>query len=92
MPKHPSHRTPSHPSAAPIITTTSGGRVEFRVCPRSTNIDEACFGTNYLTSADTGERSFWLMTGTYSNSAPYTVKYRLPAGVSCPNGCVIQWK
>jgi hypothetical protein len=32
-----------------VITANHGGKFFFRVCPRSSNLDEACFGTNYLT-------------------------------------------
>jgi hypothetical protein len=31
------------------LTSNHGGKFMFRVCPRQTNLDEACFGTNYLT-------------------------------------------
>jgi hypothetical protein len=32
----------------------------FRVCPRQTDLTEACFGTNFLTRVDTGQRDTWL--------------------------------
>jgi len=31
------------------LTSNHGGKFMFRICPRQTNLDEACFGTNYLT-------------------------------------------
>jgi hypothetical protein len=30
------------------LTSNHGGKFMFRICPRQTNLDEACFGTNYL--------------------------------------------
>jgi hypothetical protein len=35
----------------------------FRICDRQTNLDDACFGSNYLMRADNGQRDTWLMTG-----------------------------
>lgn len=32
-----------------VLTANHGGKFYFRVCPRRSNLDEACFGTNYLT-------------------------------------------
>jgi hypothetical protein len=32
-----------------FLTANHGGKFSFRVCPRSSNLDEACFGTNFLT-------------------------------------------
>lgn len=31
------------------LTANHGGKFFFRICNRSTNLDEACFGTNFLT-------------------------------------------
>lgn len=31
------------------LTSNHGGKFMFRVCPRQTSLDEACFGTNHLT-------------------------------------------
>jgi hypothetical protein len=31
------------------LTANHGGKFFFRVCPRSSDLDEACFGSNYLT-------------------------------------------
>jgi hypothetical protein len=32
-----------------ILTTNHGGKFSFRVCPRRRDLDDACFGSNYLT-------------------------------------------
>jgi hypothetical protein len=32
-----------------FLTANHGGKFSFRVCPRSSSLDEACFGSNYLT-------------------------------------------
>lgn len=32
-----------------VLTANHGGKFFFRVCPRSNNLDEACFGDNFLT-------------------------------------------
>lgn len=101
-------RTPSqstHPSSQSLPNThtpchaRSGGRFEFRVCPRSTNIDDACLGSNYLTNAipgdfSFGDRSFWIRAGSVPSGAARFggLRFKLPAGVSCPGGCVLQWR
>lgn len=87
--------------APPPAPPPSGGRFEFRVCPRSTNVDESCLGANYLINSNPsdpsfGDRSWWIRAG--SSSSGYGavryegLRFRLPAGVSCPGGCVLQWR
>ncbi|KAF8065624.1 celF [Scenedesmus sp. PABB004] len=71
-----------------VLTSNHGGRFYYRVCPRTAPLDEACFGTNYLTRVDNGQRDTWLM----SDAANWTAAYRLPAGLSCDAGCVLQWR
>lgn len=39
----------------------------FRVCPRTTNLDEACFGSNYLVRADNGQRDTWITSAAVSD-------------------------
>lgn len=36
-------------SLSVILTANHGGKFSFRVCPRSSSLDEACFGSNFLT-------------------------------------------
>jgi hypothetical protein len=43
----------------------------FRICDRQTNLDDACFGSNYLTRADTGQRDTWL-----TNKDDWVMQYR----------------
>ncbi|KAF6265045.1 glycoside hydrolase superfamily [Scenedesmus sp. NREL 46B-D3] len=71
-----------------FLTANLGGKFSFRVCPRSSSLDEACFGTNYLTRVDNGQRDTWIMTP----QMDYTMAYQLPAGISCEGGCVLQWR
>lgn len=42
----------------------------------------------HMRRADNGQRDTWIMTSAMS----YTLAYNLPAGVSCADGCVLQWK
>eukprot|EP00775_Hariotina_reticulata_P005809 gene5809-6049_t len=71
-----------------VLTANHGGKFFFRICPRSTGLDEACFGTNYLTRVDNGQVDTWLL----SSQMTWTLTYQLPAAVSCDAGCVLQWK
>jgi hypothetical protein len=31
------------------LTSNHGGKFDYRVCPRQTSLDDACFGANFLT-------------------------------------------
>ncbi|KAI8474593.1 MAG: hypothetical protein J3K34DRAFT_492907 [Monoraphidium minutum] len=66
------------------LTANHGGKFSFRLCPRTTGLDEACFGSNYLVRADNGQRDTWV-----TGAMDYTTQYRLPAGISGP--AVLQW-
>eukprot|EP00775_Hariotina_reticulata_P004446 gene4446-4701_t len=71
------------------LTANHGGKFGFNLCPRTSNLDQACFDQYPLTRADrAGEKWFWMQT----KSEVYTQDWVLPAGVSCPNGCVLQWQ
>lgn len=54
------------------LTSNHGGKFMFRICPRQTSLDEACFGTNYLTRVDNGEVDTWLLSG----AAEWVMQYR----------------
>lgn len=56
----------------PLSTPFSSGKFMFRVCPRQTNLDEACFANNYLTRVDNGEADTWLLSG----AAEWLMQYR----------------
>jgi hypothetical protein len=41
--------------------------------------------------ADNGCPFWYLLTGDFNvNGVPVEMEYRLPAGFTCPNGCVLQ--
>lgn len=71
-----------------ILTTNHGGKFSFRVCPRRRDLDAACFGSNYLTRVDNGQRDYWI----FDIAAEHTMRYKLPAGITCEAGCVLQWE
>jgi hypothetical protein len=55
-------------------------------------VDQACFyePQNFLTRADAvhpGKRYIYL-TG---KEASLTTQWKLPDGISCPDGCILQW-
>lgn len=75
-------------SLSVILTANHGGKFSFRVCPRSSSLDEACFGSNFLTRVDNGQTDTWIMT----SQMDYSLTYQLPAGISCDGGCVLQWR
>lgn len=61
----------------------SGGKFSFRLCPRTTNLDDACFGSNFLVRADNRpQRDFWLLTG--NDNTNYTMQVRLVHARSHP--------
>eukprot|EP00775_Hariotina_reticulata_P014862 gene14862-15054_t len=70
------------------LTANHGGKFFFRVCPRNNNLDEACFGSNYLIRSDSGQRDTWIT----SPAMQWSMPYRLPAGIACDTGCVLQFK
>lgn len=76
-----------------VLTTNHGGKFSFRICPRpgagprQANLTESCFGNNYLTRADNGQRDTWIM----AMDTNFTMRYRLPSNLTCVGGCVLQW-
>lgn len=73
----------------------------FRVCP-STTPSEACFGNSFLTAEGNpsgGEnpvngKRYWYINfnaARWLSNEVYTSQWRLPRGVSCANGCILQW-
>lgn len=117
------------------IQANHGGRIGLKLCPRNTNVDQACFDRYPLTRwvsayagaatamyalqrtshactrvcnkcthaylrhrADiAGERFVYIMGpplppgSTAATLGTMSANYRLPAGVSCSGGCVLQW-
>ena len=83
------------------LTANHGGRHAFRVCA-STTPTESCFGNNWLVASSrtaqpaTGPRPgkrYWYIRHVTANpyrDEDYSGWFTLPAGISCPNGCVIQ--
>ncbi|KAG2483260.1 hypothetical protein HYH03_017858 [Edaphochlamys debaryana] len=79
------------------ITVNHGGWLGMRLCPSTrTNPTQECFAGNILTNADTGYQRWWITSGRYADAAgnvistTFTTRWRLPAGVSCDGGCVLQ--
>eukprot|EP00953_Heterococcus_sp_UTEX-ZZ885_P015568 8762-Heterococcus_DN1.PRE.3 len=76
------------------ITVNHGGYLRIKVCPWSPGAaTQACFDSNVL-QGPTGSK-YWITFGTYSATVPtppFTVAWTLPPGVSCPNGCLLQWE
>jgi len=77
------------------ITANHGGRIGVRVCPLpAAQADQECFDRpeHQLTRADgppsvIGKRYMYIVGSATSVSS----RWRLPPGVSCPGGCVLQW-
>jgi hypothetical protein len=82
------------------VTANHGGRFAFSVCPKLPGeVTQACFNesANYLTRADgpyKGKR-YYYMSGAEpagdNENGERIIKWKLPAGVSCPRGCMLQW-
>ncbi|GBG00182.1 hypothetical protein Rsub_12952 [Raphidocelis subcapitata] len=75
------------------LTANHGGYIAFKLCPsnpRAAQITQACFDQYPLQRAD------GLGTRTYIHVSTDNVNmgntYRLPAGVDCKDGCVLQWE
>jgi Lytic polysaccharide mono-oxygenase, cellulose-degrading len=63
------------------LTANHGGYLRIKVCPNSPGAaTQACFDQNVL-QGPTGSK-YWITSGTYMNSPPYTIAWTLPAGVS----------
>ncbi|KAG5181545.1 hypothetical protein JKP88DRAFT_195219 [Tribonema minus] len=76
-----------------ILTANHGGRFRVKMCPDvSSSATQSCFDSNTLKRKDTGATDYWLLTGSYGDSPPYSMQYILPAGVACSNGCLLQWE
>lgn len=75
------------------FTANHAGRVSVRICPKPrAEVTQACFDdpAHQLTRVDgpfAGKRYLYL-TGRETSVAD---KWQLPAGVSCPDGCMLQW-
>ncbi|KAG1676644.1 hypothetical protein FOA52_008774 [Chlamydomonas sp. UWO 241] len=76
-----------------FISTNHGGRWQFAVCPKpAAQVTQDCFDdrANWLTRVEyPGVPYYYLPTGEYSY---VDMQWRLPAGVTCPGGCMLQWR
>eukprot|EP01134_Creolimax_fragrantissima_P004997 CFRG4997T1 len=68
-----------------ITIPHDGGTVQMRICS-SKSISQACFDDNLLQTIG-GEDTVADVNG----ERIFTVEYQLPSGLTCPNGCVMQW-
>ncbi len=80
------------------LTANHGGRHSFRVCP-STSPSVGCLGSNFLTAVSgdniaSGKRYWYLPfnAARWLTNEVYRSQWRLPAGISCENGCILQWQ
>jgi hypothetical protein len=77
------------------LTANHGGRHAFRVCQ---DTSPACDNsTDWLIGSVTGRR-YWYIPYIGGGDDPtswwtqrYSARFDLPEGVSCPNGCILQW-
>ncbi|XP_038222659.1 uncharacterized protein LOC119840219 [Zerene cesonia] len=68
------------------ITAYHKGHWEFKICPDPTNeLDQACFDKYPLEMESGGKNYYPPGVGTF------TVRYRLPIGLSCEH-CILQWR
>ncbi|PNH01062.1 Lysozyme [Tetrabaena socialis] len=73
------------------MNTNHGGWIGVRLCPSArSNLVQSCFDAHTLVNADTGYQRWWIMSGVWNEKTFYTTRWRLPAGVSCDGGCVLQ--
>eukprot|EP00953_Heterococcus_sp_UTEX-ZZ885_P022360 12375-Heterococcus_DN1.PRE.1 len=73
------------------ITVNHGGYLMLKVCPNSPGAaTQACFNSNVLQGPNGSK--YWLTSGSYLNTPPFSLAWTLPPGVSCPNGCLLQWE
>ncbi|GIL45914.1 hypothetical protein Vafri_3035 [Volvox africanus] len=73
------------------MTVNHGGWLSVKICPTTrVNPSQACFDGYTLTNANTGFARWWIQTGAYGTQTTYTTNWRLPVGVSCDSGCVLQ--
>jgi hypothetical protein len=70
------------------IVNNHGGRMSVRLCPEKQG-NQACFDKNILRRAD-NNKQYWYITKGGENQ-DLSMDYKLPAGVSCPGGCMLQW-
>lgn len=78
------------------LNVNHGGRFGFKLCNRRTGIDQACFNQYPLVRADNGKRFYYILTGSFNEKSAtsprvFNLSYKLPAGVVCDGGCVLQW-
>jgi hypothetical protein len=72
------------------IATNHGGRMSVRVCPNPRNrTTQECFEKkeHHLARVDNG-KLYWYLR---SNDVDISKEFRLPKGVHCRDGCILQW-
>jgi hypothetical protein len=77
------------------VDANHGGRMAVRVCPLDKGeATMECFAKkeNHLRRSDTGKAYWYLTNETPRNGATVSKKFKLPAGVSCDKGCMLQWE
>ncbi|KAF6256157.1 hypothetical protein COO60DRAFT_1530799 [Scenedesmus sp. NREL 46B-D3] len=75
------------------IQVNHGGRIGVKLCNRRDNIDQACFDQFQLQRADGLGPFVYIMGGASMGTlGTMSANFRLPAGVSCAGGCVLQWE
>ncbi|WIA43871.1 hypothetical protein OEZ86_010284 [Tetradesmus obliquus] len=74
------------------IQVNHGGRIGVKLCNRRDNIDQGCFNQFQLQRADGLGPFVYLLSGASQGQLSGSAEFRLPAGVSCSGGCVLQWE
>ncbi|WIA30623.1 hypothetical protein OEZ86_000702 [Tetradesmus obliquus] len=75
------------------IQENHGGRIGVKLCPRRHSLDQACFDQHPLQRADGLGPFVYIMNGTSKSTlGTMSADFRLPAGVACAGGCVLQWE
>ncbi len=79
-----------------MVSTNHGGRMSLSICPLARGqVTQDCFNQPQYqlrrvnSDPKYNNKRFWYLNTSNSVSAEET--FRLPAGISCPNGCMIQW-
>ncbi len=62
-----------------------------RICPAmGKSATQDCFDKNLLKRADNNKAYWYILSG--GENQELKLDYKLPAGVTCPNGCMLQWE
>ncbi len=78
------------------VSTNHGGRMSLSICPLARGqVTQDCFNQPQYqlrrvnSDPKYNNKRFWYLNNANSVSAEET--FRLPAGISCDQGCMIQW-